>query len=135
MSKRARVLILGATLAAINLVGLTAVAHAQANDPDGKDARRLATERQVGEAWHHPQVAAEQPTLADDTRQPPTEAQVGEPWRHPTSAPAPPAEPSGQPSWLIPSLSVLAAALVLAGGVAVLAAKRAGRRARVGHAA
>jgi len=135
MSKRARVLILGATLAAINLVGLTAVAHAQANDPDGKDARRLATERQVGEAWHHPQVAAEQPTLADDTRQPPTEAQVGEPWRHPTSAPAPPAEPSGQPSWLIPSLSVLAAALVLAGGMAVLAAKRAGRRARVGHAA
>jgi len=135
MSKRARVLILGATLAAINLVGLTAVAHAQANDPDGKDARRLATERQVGEAWHHPQVAAEQPTPADDTRQPPTEAQVGEPWRHPTSAPAPPAEPSGQPSWLIPSLSVLAAALVLAGGMAVLAAKRAGRRARVGHAA
>ena len=135
MSKRARVLILGSTLAAINLVGLTAVAHAQANDPDGKDARRLATERQVGEAWHHPQVAAEQPTLADDTRQPPTEAQVGEPWRHPTSAPAPPAEPCGQPSWLIPSLSVLAAALVLAGGMAVLAAKRAGRRARVGHAA
>ena len=135
MPKRARVLILGSTLAAINLVGLTAVAHAQANDPDGKDARRLATERQVGEAWHHPQVAAEQPTLADDTRQPPTEAQVGEPWRHPTSAPVPPAEPSGQPSWLIPSLSVLAAALVLAGGMAVLAAKRAGRRARVGHAA
>jgi hypothetical protein len=105
MSNRARALILGATLAAINLVGLTAVAHAQANDPDGKDARRLATEAQVGEAW-----------------------------RHPTSAPVPPAEPSGQPSWLLPSLGVLAAALVLAGGLALLAAKRAGRRARVGHA-
>ena len=32
-------------------------------------------------------------------------------------------------------LAPLAAALVLAGGLAVLAAKRAGRRARVGHAA
>ena len=134
MPKRARVLILGSTLAAINLVGLTAVAHAQANDPDGKDARRLATEAQVGEARRHPQVAAKQPA-ADDTKQPPTEAQVGETWRHPTSAPVPPAEPSGQHSWLLPSLGVLAAALVLAGGLALLAAKRAGRRARVGHAA
>ena len=79
MSKRARALILGATLAAITLVGLTAGAHAQANDPDGKDARRLATERQVDEAWRHPQVAAEQPTVADDSRRPPTEAQVGRP--------------------------------------------------------
>ena len=61
--------------------------------------------------------------------------QVGETWRHPISAPVPPAAPSGQPSWLIPSLGVLVAALVLAGGLAVLAARRAGRRARVGHAA
>jgi hypothetical protein len=38
MSKCAHALILGTMLAAINLVGLTAVAHAQANDPDGKDA-------------------------------------------------------------------------------------------------
>ena len=135
MSKLTRALILGATLAAINLVGLTAVAHAQANDPDGKDARRLATEAQVGEAWRHPQLAAEQPTVADDSRQPPTEAQVGETWRHPTTAPVPSTAPSGQPSWLLPSLGVLAAALVLAGGLALLAARRAGRRARVGHAA
>src|SRR5215211_3298408 len=106
MSKLTRTLILGATLAAINLVGLTAVAHAQTNDPDGKDARRPATEAQVGEAW-----------------------------RHPTTAPVPSAEPSGQPSWLLPSLGVLAAALVLAGGLALLAAERAGRRARVGHVA
>jgi hypothetical protein len=47
----------------------------------------------------------------------------------------PPAEPSGQPSWLIPSLGVLAAALVLAGGLAVLTSKRAGRKARIKHAA
>jgi hypothetical protein len=42
MSKLTRALILGATLAAMHLVDLTTVAHAQANhDPDGKDARRL----------------------------------------------------------------------------------------------
>jgi hypothetical protein len=33
MSKRARAFILGVTLAAMNLAGLTTVAHAQANDP------------------------------------------------------------------------------------------------------
>jgi hypothetical protein len=33
MSKRARALILGVTLAATNLAGLTTVAHSQANDP------------------------------------------------------------------------------------------------------
>jgi hypothetical protein len=137
MSKLTRALILGATLAAVNLVAMTTVAHAQANDEptSNQDARQPPTERQVGEAWRHPQMAAEQSTVADDTRQPPTEAQVGESWRHPTSAPVPPAEPSGQPSWLIPSLGALAAGLALAGGLAVLAAKRAGRRARVGHAA
>jgi hypothetical protein len=136
MSKLARALVLGATLAAMNLAAITTVALAQANEPtSNQDTRRPPTERQVGEAWRHPQVAAEQPTVADDTRRPPTEAQVGETWRHPTSAPVPPAEPSGQPSWLIPSLGVLAAALVLAGGLTLLAAKRAGRRARVGHAA
>ena len=54
---------------------------------------------------------------------------------HPTSAPVRPAEPSGQPGWLLASLSGLAAALALSGGLAVLGARRAGRRARVGHAA
>jgi hypothetical protein len=50
------------------------------------------------------------------------------------TAPVPP-EPSGQPSWLLASLGGFAAGLALAGGLAVLAARRAGRRARVGHAA
>jgi hypothetical protein len=99
------------------------------------DARRPPSERQVGEAWRHRQVTAEQPTTAGDSLRPPTEAQVGEPWRHPTSGSVPPAEPSGQSSWLIASLGVLAAVLALAGGLAVLAARRAGRRARLGHAA
>jgi hypothetical protein len=142
MSKLARTVLLGATLAAMNLAAMTTVAQAQTNDQptsnqptSNQDAQQPPTERQVGEPWRHPQVTAEQPTVADDTRRPPTEAQVGETWRHPTSAPVLPAEPSGQPSWLIPSLGVLAAALLLAGGLAVLAARRAGRRARVEHAA
>jgi len=134
MTKLARALVLGATLAAMSLATMTTVAQAQATN-EGKEARQPPTERQVGEAWRHPQVAAEQPTVADDTRRPPSEAQVGETWRHPTSAPAPAAESSGQPSWLLPSLGVLAAALLLAGGLAVLAAKRASRRARIRHAA
>ena len=137
MSKLVRALVLGATLAAMNLAGMTAVAQAQTDDQPAstQDALRPPTERQVGEAWRHRQVAADQPTVAGDTRRPPTEAQVGEPWRHPTSAPVPPAEPSGQPSWLAASLGVLVAVLALAGGLAVLAVRRAGRRARLGHAA
>jgi hypothetical protein len=137
MSKRTRALILAAMVATMNLAAMTAVAQAQATDEptSSRDARRPPTEAQVGEAWRHPQVAAEQPSVAGDTRRPPTEAQVGEPWRHPTRAPVPSAEPSGQPGWVMASLVVLAAALALAGGLAVLAARRAGRRARVGHAA
>ena len=54
----------------------------------------------------------------------------------PAQVPAPvPDDPNGQPGWLLASLSVLAAAMALIAGLALLAAKRAGRRARVGHAA
>ena len=49
MSTLTRTLVLGAMLAAMNLAGMTAVAHAQANDePNGKEARP-PTEGQVGE--------------------------------------------------------------------------------------
>jgi hypothetical protein len=132
MSKRARALIIGATLAAINLAGMTAVAQAQTND---QPARRPPTQGQVGESWHHSQVTAEQPNIASDARRPPTESQVGEAWRHPTDVPGQPVEPGGLPSWVMASFGLLAAGLALAGGLAVLAARRAGRRARVGHAA
>ena len=44
MSKLTRILIIGATLAAMNLAGMTAVAHAQATN-EAKDARRPPTER------------------------------------------------------------------------------------------
>jgi hypothetical protein len=137
MSKLARALILGATLAAMNLAGMTTLAQAQSTDQptSNHNARRPPTQAQVGEAWRQPQVAPEAPTVAGDTRRPPTESQVGESWRHPTGAPVPSAEPSGPSGWLVASLSMLAAALALAGGLAVLATRRAGRRARLGHAA
>jgi hypothetical protein len=137
MSKLACALVLGATLAAMNLAGLTVVASAQSTDEptSNQDARRPPTQGQVGEAWHQPQVTPEEPTVAGDTRRPPTESQVGESWRHPTSTPVRPDEPSGQPGWLVASLGVLAAVLALSGGLAVLAPRRAGRRARLGHAA
>jgi hypothetical protein len=131
MSKLTRTLIIGATLAAMHLAGMTAVAQAQAND---QPVRQPPTEGQVGEAWRQ-QGTAEQPTVAGDARRPPTEAQVGESWRHPTDVPAQPVEPDGLPSWVMASLGLLAVILALAGGLAVLAARRAGRRARVGHAA
>ena len=136
MSKLARALVLGATLAAI-LASLTTAASAQSTDEptSNRDARRPPTQGQVGEAWHHRQVAPAAPAVAGATRQPPTEAQVGEAWRHPTSAPVPPADPSGQPGWLVVSLGVLAAGLALAGGLVVGATTRESRRARLRHAA
>jgi hypothetical protein len=138
MSKLTRALILGATLAAMNLAGLTTIAHAQANhDPDGKDARRLATDRQAGETWRHGQVASQEQAAADAAlRRVLARERSSIPSGTPAQVTSPvPDEPSGPPGWLLASLGVLAAALALAGGLAVLAAKRAGRRARVGHAA
>ena len=136
MSKLARTLIIGATLAAMNLAGVTAVAHAQATN-EAKDARRPPTERQVGETWHHRQAATPEQTAADAALQRQLARErfsipSGTPAQVPAPAPAEPSRPSG---WLLASLAVLAAALVLAGGLAVLAVNRAGRRARLRHAA
>jgi hypothetical protein len=131
MSKLTRTLIIGATLTAMHLAGMTTVAHAQANN---QPARRPPTEGQVGESWHQRQVTAEQPNIASDARRPPTETQVGESWRHPVNVPVQQVEPSGQPGWLIPAIGVLAA-LALCGGLAVTTTGRTRRRVRVGHAA
>ena len=137
MSKLARTLILGATLAAINLAGLTAVAQAQANDQQGKDARRPPSERQVGESWRHDQAAPQQQPAADAAlRRVLAREHSSIPSGTPAQVTAPtPIESSGQPGWLLASLAGLAAAMALIAGLAVLAARRAGRRARVGHAA
>jgi hypothetical protein len=134
MSKRTRTLIIGATLTAMNLAGLTAVAHAQANN---EPVRQPPTERQVGETWRHSQAATPEQTAADAALQRQLARERHSiPSATPARVPAPvPDEPSGIPGWLLASLGVLAAALALAGGLAVLAAKRAGRRARFRHAA
>jgi hypothetical protein len=133
MSKRTRALVLAATLAAMNLAGLTAVAHAQASDPDGKDARRLATERQAAETERERPVTAKQQAAADATLQ---RVLARERFSIPSQTPdQTPPEPSGQPNRFIASLGGFAAGLALAGGLAMLAARRAGRRAGVGHAA
>ena len=135
MSKFARALVLGAMLAAMSLAGMTTVAQAQAND-EGKDARP-PTERQVGETWRKRPVASQQQTTADATlRRLLARERSSIPSGTPAQVPAPvPDEPSGQPGWLVVSLGVLAAVLALSGGLAVMAARRAGRRVRAGHAA
>ena len=127
-SRLAQALVLGALLAATNLAGMTAVAHAQATDaPTGKPAnRRPPTQTQVGESWHQ-RPPTNQSAIAGDARRPPTEGQVGEPWHLRVHVPTPLPEPDSQPRWPVASLAVLAAALALAGG---LAARRASRRAR-----
>jgi hypothetical protein len=137
MSKRTRSLILGATLAAMSLAGMTTVAQAQANN-EGKDARRPPAERQVGESWRKRPVTPQQQTAADAALQRQlARERFSIPTGTPAQAPAPTQadEPSGQPGWLLASLGGLAAALALIAGLVVLAARRAGRRARIGHAA
>jgi hypothetical protein len=133
-SRLAQALVLGALLAATNLVSLAGVAHAKgaAGSVVGQDDRRLPTQGQVGESWHQRPAATNQPAIAGDTRRPPTEGQVGEPWHPRVNVPTPPAEPDSQPSWPIASLAVLATALALSAG---LVAKRLSRRTRIGHAA
>jgi hypothetical protein len=131
MSSRTRTRIVAVTLGAMTLAGMTAVAHAQPTDEQA--ARRPPTQSQVGEAWHQPQVAPLVPDVAGDARRPPTESQVGEPWRDQTNVPARPVEWDGQSGWRLASLGLLAAALALAGGLAVQAAMRPGRSTRVGQ--
>ena len=113
MSKLTRALVLGVTLAAVNLAGMTAAAQAQAN---GQPALRPPTQGQVGDSWRQRQVTAEQPNIASDARRPPTERHVGQSWRHQSDVPAQSVQPGGLSSWVIASLGLLVAVLALAGG-------------------
>jgi hypothetical protein len=131
MSKLTRTLIIGATLAAMHLAGMTAVAQAQATD---QPTRRPPSERQVGESWRHRHAASQDQAAADATLQ---RVQARERFAIPNPTPAEvpvpvPPKPSGQPVGLF---AWLVAALVLAGGLGVLAARRTRRRARLEHAA
>jgi hypothetical protein len=127
MSRLAQAVVLGALLAAANLAGMTAVAHAQSESTLTHDHQRPPTQGQVGEAWHRRPAATNQSAIAGHMQQPPTEGQVGEPWHPRQSVPMRPDEPTNQPGGLVAALAVLAAALALAGG---LAARRASRRPR-----
>jgi hypothetical protein len=119
MSKLARTLILAATVAALNLAGLTAVAHARANDQDTPSQQELA------ERWNADYYQATHMSPAQHKAW----LQAHQAWLQATQVP--PTEPNGQPTWLVVSLGVLAAVMTLIAVLALLAARRANRRAQV----
>jgi hypothetical protein len=124
MSRLARVLILGAVMATMNLAGMTAVAQAQSAHDDAVQRFRQ------GE-----RASQEQPTT-DEVVQRFRQGERASQDQPTTDNPAPlqPDQPTGQPGWLVVSLSVLAATLAVVAGLAVLAARRANHRARIGPA-
>jgi len=125
MSKLARALALAAMLATMSLAGMTA-AQAQATDQA----------RQIEKAWRQHQVTAQRQSTADATRAALAEERHYSTWGYGgASAPATPAEPSGQPTWLVIALAVLAAVLALVTGIALLAAHRATRDQHAGQTA
>jgi hypothetical protein len=135
ISKLTRVLTVGAMLAAMNLASMTTVAHAQATDQQA--TRRPPAERQVGESWRHRQAASPEQAAVDAALQ---RVLARERFSIPNATPAemPAAvapKPSRSSGWLFASLGVLIATLGLAGGLAVRAARRTRRRARLEHAA
>jgi hypothetical protein len=127
VSKFTRTLIIGAMLAAMHLVGMTAVAHAHATDQQA--ALRPPSEGQVGEVWRHRQTPSPRQAAADAAlKRVLARERFSAPSGTPAPVPAPaPDKPSGQARWLIGSLAVLVAALVLA-------ARRTRRKARPRHA-
>jgi hypothetical protein len=135
MSKFTGTLIIGAMLAAMHLVGMTAVAHAQATDQQA--ALRPPSEGQVGEAWRHRQAPSRRQAAADAAlKRVQARERFSIPNATPAEIPAPvPPKPSRPSGWLFASLGVLVATLGLAGGLAVRAARRTRRRARLEHAA
>jgi hypothetical protein len=113
---------------------------------DATVRRLLARERSSipGEAPAHPRLLLdeERSTLLNlPNREAATQAALAQERYYSTwgdgdtSAPAVPAEPSGQPAWLVIALAVLAAVLALVAGVAVLAARRATRSHHAGQTA
>jgi hypothetical protein len=162
MSKLARTIVLAATLAALNLAGITAVASAQGNGED-----TTTTQQELAENWGYYQQATRVPPadLAARMQADAPQREQSDRWTYynhatqlspaelatwmqakdrpdtttqpPAQVPAAPAQPTGpvgQPTWLVVALGGLAAALALVAGLALLAARRANHRAQVGHA-
>jgi hypothetical protein len=161
MSKLTRTFILAVVVAVLPLAGMTAVAHAQANDQDTPSQQELAERwnsdyyqaTHMSPAQHKAwlQANAAQRELSDRwtyyshaTQMSPAELRAwvqardraGTPTAktHQVPAPVRPDQPSGQPLWLVVTLGALAAVLAIVAGLALLAARRANRRAQVGHA-
>jgi hypothetical protein len=161
MSRLVRVLILAVVVAVLPLAGMTAVAQAQANDQDTPNQQELAERWNTDyyqathmspaqhKAWLRANAA--QRELSDRrayyshaTQMSPAELKAwvqardraGTPTEKTVQVPAPvrPDRPSGQPLWLVVTLGVLAAVLAIVAGLALLTARRANRRAQVGHA-
>jgi hypothetical protein len=137
MSKLTRVLALAAMVAAMHVAGMATVAQSHPADRvTGQDARRPPTERHVGEAWRKRPPATSRPTTMDAAVRQLLRGRSSIPSGTPAQMPAPvPAESSGQSGLLVASLGVLAAAMALIAGLAVLVARRASRRVRTGPAA
>jgi hypothetical protein len=159
MSKLARTLLLAATVTALNLAGGAVVAQPSGEDTtsqqelaDNWNYYQQATRVPPAELKARMQADAAQRALSERstyysqaTRMSPAELKAwmqakdrpDTPTTPPTqvpAAPVQPTEPNGQPTWLVVSLGGLAAALALVAGLALLAARRANRRAQVGHA-
>jgi hypothetical protein len=139
MSKLTRTLVVGTTLAAISLAGMTTVAHAYPLDPGTDEPTRHharpPTQSQVGEAWHqHPvtsQQQTAQETAADAVGRVLARERSTIPNTTPAQVPAPtPPRPNQRPSWILVSFGVLAV-LMLVVGLTVLAARQASRRTRL----
>ena len=144
MSKRARALVFGAMLAAMNLAGMTAIAQAQ--PPDAVEQFRRgerasqddSTPAEAVEEFRRGERASQEQTAVDAALQRQlARERFSMPSGTPAHVPDPTraGEPSGQSGWLVALLAVLATALALSGGLAVLATRRASRRVRAGHAA
>ena len=129
-----RALLIGAMGAAMHLAATTTLARAHATDsPPGGPP----TERRVGESWRHRQATSQDQSAAEATRKR-VEARerFSVPNATPTQVPAPgPPNQRGPSDWLVAWLGGLVAALALAGGLGVHAARRTRRRARLEHAA
>ena len=144
MSKLRRTLVVAATLAAMNLAGMTAVAQPDDgvsenwnsyNQSTRVPPAELKAQRELSDRWtHYNQATRMSPaeleawTQADDRPDTPTAPPAEVP------APARSAEPSGEPGWLVVSLGILAAAMAAVAGLALLTARRATRTARLGQA-
>jgi hypothetical protein len=95
------------------------------------------TQQELAERWNDWHYQATRMSRAQDKAWTPSWQRADNPTSPPAQVPAPvqPAGPNGQPGWLVVSLGVLAAVLALVAGLAMLAARRANHRTRVGQAA